>query len=113
MKRINYGGGEMSRQAMECRQRAVSTGAAHVADTERAGYARSSYFTTLLFATILMLAPGALRAQTGTLTDDAYTSPNSKVQAGNLAGLGPLITVAGSHAVASGRSAGPGTDFSL
>jgi hypothetical protein len=44
------------------------------------GINRQSLLTALLFVTMLMLVPGAARAQTGTLTDDAYTSPNLRIQ---------------------------------
>ena len=50
---------------------------------------RQQLLKALFFVTLLALASGAALAQTGTLTDDAYTSPTSRVQSGNLAGSGP------------------------
>ena len=64
-----------------------------------------------LLLSLIILASGTCLGQTGTLTDDAYASPNSRVQSVNLAGSGPLITVAGSGAAALGRSAGPATGY--
>src|SRR5262249_29821590 len=50
-------------------------------------------------------------AQQATLTDDAYTSPISAVQAANLNGKGPLIVVAGANATVLGAKVGPATGY--
>ena len=60
----------------------------------------------------ILALPNPALAQTGTLTDDAYTSTNALVQSGNLSGSGPAIVVAGPNATIAGRAAGPATAMS-
>src|SRR2546423_1233624 len=67
--------------------------------------------TALLSFAVLTLLRGSSFAQSGTLTDDAYTSRNASVQVGNLNGKGPTIIVSGSGAAISGRPAGPADGY--
>ena len=66
---------------------------------------RKRFWHFALIATAVLLLSSDSFGQTGTLTDDAYTSPNSNVQLGNLSGKGPAIVVAGSNAKISDRPA--------
>src|SRR5204862_3552319 len=64
-----------------------------------------------LIAMAVLLLSSITFGQTGTLTDDAYTSTNSNVQSGNFSGKGPAIVVAGSNAKIADKPAGPANSY--
>ena len=52
----------------------------------------------LLLAAAVLASPGASFAQTGTLTDDAFTSTTSSTaDQSNVGGRGPSLVVSGNH----------------
>lgn len=65
----------------------------------------------LLAAAVVLLLPGISKAQQGTITDDAFTSPNPAVQAVNLNGSGPTIIVSGPAAAFGQQQLGPATGY--
>src|SRR5689334_23136131 len=66
--------------------------------------------TTVALVAVLA-RPDAARAQTGTLTDDAYTSTNAALQLANASGTGPAIVVTGPAATLSGVRVGTATGY--
>src|SRR2546427_3009428 len=72
---------------------------------------RKRFWHFALIATAVLLLSSITFGQTGTLTDDAYTSTNSNVQSGNFSGKGPAIVVAGSNAKIGDRPAGPANSY--
>ena len=52
---------------------------------------RKRFWRFALIAMAVLLLSSITFGQTGTLTDDAYTSTNSNVQSGNFSGKGPAI----------------------
>src|SRR5881392_2866228 len=72
---------------------------------------RKRFWHFALIATAVLLFSSITFGQTGTLTDDAYTSTNSNVQSGNFSGKGPAIVVAGSNAKIADKPAGPANSY--
>src|SRR6266480_4332281 len=64
-----------------------------------------------LIAMAVLLLSSITFGQSGTLTDDAYTSTNSNVQSGNFSGKGPAIVVSGSNAKIGDKPAGPANSY--
>jgi hypothetical protein len=55
-------------------------------------------FAVTVAVAMMMLAPGKVAAQSGTVTDDAFASSNATTQQANLKGQGFVLVVAGSSA---------------
>lgn len=64
-----------------------------------------------VLAVLLLLSPGRAAAQLGTVTDDAFVSTNSVVQALNLNGQGLNLIVAGSSTTVVGVHVGTTTSY--
>jgi len=63
------------------------------------------------FASALLLLPGRVAAQSGTVTDDAFISSNSSTQLVNLNGQGISLVVAGSSATVGSTHVGTTKSF--